>query len=297
MTAIEFYNTTKDFLQRKATAYGVTDLDKYYETTDTRLPWYASFKGDAISRCFAQLAFHGQNATMISGIVRFEYNYDFLYETCCHFNPKTFWETYCEGKDDAQRIDGIVAELRKGLRWNSKNSTEERKDSIAKRFAKLLIHGSEYLKGFATKEELVADLRRNNIQYHRGSVNDPNRKLIKYFMEKMGQGSGFSVALTCDFLKELDTSFNYLAKPDIHIMDVMAVFKGKPNGYYYNSESKAFECLREFQELVREINNDLPEDEKITVYKLDRMIWLICSGKFFLDHVELDKKHYLGRLR
>ena len=73
----------------------------------------------------------------------------------------------------------------------------------------------------------------------------------------------------------------------------MAVYKNKDKGYYYNTESKAYECLKEFQKLVKEINQNLKGDNKITVYQLDRMIWLICSGKFFLDTIGLNKADYL----
>lgn len=300
--AIEFYNTTRAFLLRKAAANRVENLDRYYRLTDTLLPWYQNFEGDEISRCFAQLAFHAQNATMISNIVKFEEKFDFLYEACCHFNPTGFVDRYCpNGSSFDDQISSIVEVLRyneqnnpNGLRWDSSKSKEENKDSIAKRYAKALINGAKYLKNFHSKQELINDLvcHRTPSVYRR--VVDINKDLIKYFMEKMGSGSGFSIALTCDFLKELDECFDFLAKPDVHIMDVMATYLRKPSKeYYYYTEAKARECLRDFQALVVDINLELPEAERITVYQLDRMIWLICSGNFFLDNTGLSKKNYL----
>ena len=298
---IDFYNETEAFLIRKATANGVTDLDKYYRVTDTRLPWYRNFDGDEISRCFAQLAFHAQNATMISNIVKFEENYDFLYSVCCGFNPTQFFDKYCQPNTSFdEQVNAIVSDLRydpitnpDGLVWDSTKSKEENKDNIAKRYAKALIKGATYLKGFTTKQQLIDDILAHKTQYCRSGVVDENKKMIDYFIEKMGKGSGFSVALTCDFLKELDEEFDFLAKPDIHIMDVMAAFKNKAKDYYYYGDAKKRECLRDFQKLVANINEALSKDNQITVYKLDRMIWLICSGKFFLDNVGLEKKDYL----
>ena len=101
---------------------------------------------------------------------------------------------------------------------------------------------------------------------------------------------GFSVALTCDFLKEFDNEFCDLPKPDIHIkntLDSVLEEKKKMNDYEY---------IRAFQQLVNYINKELSCDEKITVYQLDRMVWLVCSGKFFLDGVESIKKRYINLL-
>ena len=302
MDAKTFYAETKKFLNRKATASGVADLKKYYVLTDHKMDWFKNeklFTGNTINEAFAQLVFHGQNATMISNIVKFEENYAFLKKFTLNFDPKKFYAKYCsKGTEDEQIANVVKAfkynhEKKEGLIWNSEKSKEENKDKIAKRFAKLLINGSKYLKDFKTKTELVDDLLAHHTLYKHGQNLDDNRNLIKYFMGKMDDGSGFSVALTCDYLKELDLVFNFLAKPDVHIMDVMAVYKNKDKGYYYNTESKAYECLKEFQKLVKEINQNLKGDNKITVYQLDRMIWLICSGKFFLDTIGLNKADYL----
>ena len=300
---LNFYNNTKDFLQRKAVANGVTNLNKYYKVTDTKMEWYRNFQGSEIARCFAQLAFHGQNATMISNIVKFEQKHDFLYEVTCNFEPNDFYNTYCSSGTFDEQVNRIVDALRydqttnpNGLVWDSSKSKEDNKDKIAKRFAKLLIKGADYLRQFATKQELIDDLMSHHTTYRRGGVVDENKNLIDYFMGKMEQGSGFSIALTCDFLKELDETFDFLAKPDVHIMDVLAVYLNKGDGYYYNGEARARECLRDFQAIVEDINQELPDDEKITVYQFDRMIWLICSGKFFLDDVNLSKQDYINQL-
>ena len=40
----------------------------------------------------------------------------------------------------------------------------------------------------------------------------------------------------------------------------------------------------------------LPQDKQISVYQLDRMIWLICSGDFYLDKIDVNKSVYLQRI-
>lgn len=86
--------------------------------------------------------------------------------------------------------------------------------------------------------------------------------------------------MTCDFLKEFDIAFSDLPKPDIHIKDTLCAFLGRDDGYY-NSEKREYECIKDLQRIVAEINESLDAKKKIAVYQLDRMIWLICSGNFF----------------
>lgn len=50
------------------------------------------------------------------------------------------------------------------------------------------------------------------------------------------------------------------------------------------------------QQLTEKINASLPIDKHITVYQLDRMIWLICSGNFYLHNIEDPKTLYLNKL-
>lgn len=307
MKCIDFYKKIVKFLDKKAKAQGVTDLEKYYETTDKYAGWYGTFKIEDINLCFVQLAFHAQNATIISNIVKFNKNFDFLSRVFCGFKIKDFLKKYFPSKDKKDfegSIDKIVKTLcfdektnPDGLHWVDTKNKSNKKDCIISRYAKALINGALYLDNFNTRKELIDDLKKQNTIYKRGNIIDKNRNMINYFIGKVGEGSGFSVALACDFIKELDTCFDFLAKPDIHIMDVMEALLNKPERYYRQSTAKAFECLSTFQKLVDDINKQLPSNQKITVYQLDRMIWLICSDNFFLDYQNLDKDDFIKEIR
>jgi len=76
---------------------------------------------------------------------------------------------------------------------------------------------------------------------------------------------GFGFALACDFLKEL--GFVQYCKPDVHMIDV---FHGL--GLCEKDSFSVFECLTKTARAAG-----------ITPYKLDKTIWLICTGKFYLD--------------
>ncbi|MBE6133939.1 MAG: hypothetical protein E7178_04665 [Erysipelotrichaceae bacterium] len=302
MEPINFYTKTKRFLEEQAFKRGVRDLSEYYELTDFKSNWFQTilsmqFEGDSeMNLVFAQLLFHSQNTSRKEKIIKFEEKLGFLRLMFYEFSIEQFIEHYCSNGDEEEQILNLVEALRydedrnsEGLIWDSTKSKEENKDQIVRGFARTAIRGAKYLSRFKTKNEFVCDLLNN----YKGD----NKRLINYFINQIGKGSGFSVALTCDFLKELDCSFDFLAKPDIHIKDVMARVLCKPDDYYYD---KDFECLNEFQDLVKHINESLSETNSnpITVYQLDRMVWLICSGNFFLEEYnKYDKTKYLSYLQ
>ena len=243
-------------------------------------------KYSGLSQIFAQLAFHAQNATMISSIVNFAKNQDFLNKTLCNFNPKDFLKKYqtCDREKDVKKlVESLRFNKNEGLKWDSSKSKPENKDAIIMRYANTLLDGAIYINQFKTREEFLGDLL-NHYE------NKNFKKLIQYFRSKVKHG--FSIALTCDFLKEFDIAFSDLAKPDIHIKDTLCVLNGYEDDYYSGTK-KEYECIENMQTLVAEINENLPSNNKITVYQLDRMIWLICSGRFFLHNTEDSKTQYL----
>lgn len=283
MNEIEFYNYTKEKLNSLAKERGVKNLDRYYELTDfVEGSFLNSYEG--IDQVFAQLAFHAQNATMLSNIVKFERNIDFLDCVFCNFNPKKFLRKYNTSKDivEVLRYSEINS---KGLKWDTKKS-KTRPDYLITRYAETLINGANYLKQFETKDEVLDDL----LSHY---PNKDYSELISYFIKKNPQG--FSVPLTCDFLKEFDEAFSDLPKPDIHIKHTLCALYNRDKDYY-SSKNRELECIQDMQNITKTVNEVLP-DEHLTVYKLDKMIWLICSSKFYLDHIEDSKIDYLNGIR
>jgi hypothetical protein len=170
----------------------------------------------------------------------------------------------------SNRIDALVDDLRwndamqEGLKWDSTKSVK--KDHIAKLVAQSMFECAEYLIQFNSRQEVL-----NDLQGHAVST----KSLIEYFSSKIK--TGFSVALSCDFLKEFDVCFEYLPKPDVHIRNVIEALKGR-------SYQKDIDLVTEVQTMVSNINTQLTSkgDAPITVYQLDRMIWLVCTGNFFI---------------
>lgn len=283
MTNYEFYIEAKKTLEAIARLKNISEseLERYFAHTDKNCYFYKDLSG--INRIFAQMLFHAQNATMISNIVKFDENYAFLKKVTFGFDPRAFLANY-HGSDVVERI---VEALRKkngeGLVWNSNKSTKN-KDGIAKRYAKSMLECAEYLVKFASAEEVLADLNAHNTSFE---------EVIAYFRSHIK--SGFSVALTCDFLKEYDPIFD-LPKPDIHIKDVMIAKNGRKHGYY-NNEKRELELVGEMIAMTKDINRELTAkgEDSITVYQLDRMLWLICTERFFLHNERNNKQSFLKR--
>ena len=68
MNAIEFYEITNQTLEIMAKNRCINNLEKYYVLTDF-LAFPQLNKLGEIEQTYMQIAFHGQNATLISNIV------------------------------------------------------------------------------------------------------------------------------------------------------------------------------------------------------------------------------------
>jgi len=89
-------------------------------------------------------------------------------------------------------------------------------------------------------------------------------------IEKKIHGLGF--ALTCDWLKECGCE--WLAKPDVHIMEVVKYFKKKEK----ISNKEVLEFIFDWSKLVDS-----------TSYKIDKIIWLLCTGNFYLTEAKFGR--------
>lgn len=82
--------------------------------------------------------------------------------------------------------------------------------------------------------------------------------------------------------------FTDYSKPDVHIVEVLTSLQFSEK-----------DDIQIFEEIVR-ISSDCKEiDNTITPYKVDKIIWLICSGKFYLDDLTIKphKQEYIDFLK
>ena len=76
---------------------------------------------------------------------------------------------------------------------------------------------------------------------------------------------GIGFALACDALKEL--GYLEYPKPDVHIIRL-----------FNELELSSKKPISVFEAVVK-----MAEDNKVTPYRVDKLLWLICSGRFYKD--------------
>ena len=127
-------------------------------------------------------------------------------------------------------------------------------------FAKSIISICEFLTQFEDAkafDDFVLTFTKNEI----------TRAALPMVLEKEVYGYGF--ALSCDFLKEL--GYTQYPKPDDHLMDVFSevgICERDPYTVYKSTIRMAAACGK-------------------TEYYVDKTIWLICSGNYYLDDIEI----------
>ena len=114
---------------------------------------------------------------------------------------------------------------------------------------------------------------------------DKKIKEIKQ-IEKGIYGLGFT--LTCDWLKECGCT--WLAKPDIHIKIVCSAIASEKT----NVVMTDVDIIKFVFNFAKDIQPIYPD---VTAYKLDKIIWLICTGNFYLQKDKIGRDTILAKLR
>lgn len=104
--------------------------------------------------------------------------------------------------------------------------------------------------------------------------NKPTRMALPLLISTKISGIGF--ALACDCLKEL--GFLSYPKPDVHLIEVFSQI-----GLSKENPISVFEAIVEMADVCKEV------DPEVTPYKIDKIMWLICSGRFYLDDISVGR--------
>lgn len=298
MDILRFYEVLEERLGVLAQKLGIDNLEKYYTLTDNELFKQSVGKEyeelEEVNKVVVRFAFHAQNAQRRMTIIKFLEKFKEHKENLCGFDPIKIIEKFNVLEDFDVAVKKLVEEFRKYLTWNSEKNKTEKRDSIVSSFAKPLLSFCKYLVQLA-KDESTGNIDFSNIidkikkdlipqEDCEDEIKIPNYKEIIKKFQKRVQGIGF--ALSCDFLKELDEEFDFV-KPDIHIKDILKELCGVDVG------KNVYKIMDAFYELYKKLRESID----ITAYQFDRMIWLVCTEKFFLDKVSNlkgnDGKKYL----
>lgn len=235
-------------------------IDKHLLPEDKRT------KPDTLNLIYKAILESAQNVQMspnvigksISGI---KGNIDPLKEILFDFDPKRTCETY-----RGYSADGLFNEIRTRLRHPPRDG----KNSLWLRYCKTIMSSSVFLSQFENSYEFYRFL---DTYYEDEKIRPFLPMLLSFEID------GFGFALSCDFLKEM--GYVKFGKPDTHIKDIFIELGLLST--VSKSSSKADYFSLKIIERIAKSNNTTP-------YAVDKLLWLIGSGDFYLEKLEVGSK-------
>lgn len=240
----KFYQTTENVLHHLAAAAGLsaTDLEVYYQPCPLS-DLYSNVV--TINNIYLRFLLSLQNRSRTFSIIA-------LHNKKCEYKPFFFDYNPKQVADKYSSAEELYREIKHLLAGNQNNS------SMALQWCQGALNGAKELAKYDTIQALRQEWDKH-----------PGLELPFYWSKKI---TGMGFALSCDFFKEIGYEFS---KPDIHIRNVFKeVFSQELKDIKTDEELCAA-----FISAVGQLNQN---GIKTTVYKFDRMIWLACTGKFFL---------------
>ena len=145
-------------------------------------------------------------------------------------------------------------------------NNSESSRNLWKTYAKSVVSACKFLSKFNDSNDF-------EIFINRFSYNEFSSAALPMLLEKEIFGLGF--ALACDFLKEL--GYTQYPKPDVHIRDIFFAL-----GLCENNDYSAYKAVIEMARIANQTNT-----QPLTPYKVDKIFWLIGSGNYYLDKIEI----------
>lgn len=134
------------------------------------------------------------------------------------------------------------------------------KQNSWRKWSRAIVDSAKFVNGFTDLEDFTAFVR--SFEY-----NSDTRMALPLLIDKKIRGIGF--ALACNTLKEL----GYLGypKPDVHLMDIC-------EGLGLSSRNP----YEVFEVIVK-----MAADNEVTPYEVDKVLWLISSGKYYIHKLQV----------
>lgn len=311
---VEIYEVLRSSLETMARDAGVKDLEAYFtplRLNETLSNWedFKTFgKRSSIAELadqkdvmMQQFAFSLQNSGWMSRAIGLtlptessksaeggEITRDEkMKELLCGFEPQGIWKEY-GAEDGTKKLSMAILDSYKPN--NQANANEYSSKSLLSRYAQGIIDAARFL------ENQVGDLKQTGAELIGEAILLSESETWTEEMETIPKivrrvhGLGGSGALACDFLKECGCK--WLSKPDTHIVKVFPSIVDMTSKL---SDGELDERKRE-KEIAKRLPKELFEytrrvregkgDDTITAYKVDKIIWLLCTGDFYLDGIK-----------
>ncbi len=267
---LNLYLEVEKTLRSISTDYKINDLSKYYSSTDKFvIPNYQTM--DWRQQVFSSMAFHAQNGSIIDGVVQFLQNYETIKSLCLNFDCEEFLKNY------GDRSDLSPLNCNDKSKHNYKNSNQvlqlfinNLSRSINSQKLRLYVNCI-----FSIAYFLSSYKGKNKTDFFKDVLSKTNKgntsDIIEFFARNF---ECYGKTLPYDLLKELDNEVFDFVKPDTHINDFNKAIGIYTQDPILNAQS--------FESIVKKINES-KSDCDISNYKFDKMVWLICTQKFYLD--------------
>ena len=172
---------------------------------------------------------------------------------------------------DYQQIKDLSPEeLYQTLRQEFSASSADSNYNCWHKWSKSVVDSAKFISNFSNVGDFVAFVSRFD-------YNISTRMALPLLISTKISGVGF--ALACDTLKEL--GFTNYPKPDVHMMDVFSAL-----GLSAHEPFSTFEAIVRMSERCKTI------DAEVSPYKVDKVFWLICSGRFYLEDPEINIRRH-----
>lgn len=237
---------------------GVTQtlIEKYLD------PLSVNPKPTSKEELYRRILWSAQEAGMKSGVIGGSIGgIDNLAPVLYYFDPKAVLDNY-ESNADAV-LGRIVKELKPRIHITLGQN------SIWTRYCKTIISAAEFIEQFSSADDFFKWVDFFD-QDKRSRASLP--MLLDHEIE------GFGFALSCNFLKEL--GYVNFPKPDVHLRDIFSALNLCKDGK---------DQYQLFKAIIR-----VADHSNVTPYNVDKVFWLIGSGKFYCDP-EIGKDGFIGR--
>ncbi len=221
------------------------DVKKYY-IVDSKLRLADKDCDVAINDVFSRLIGSIQNRSMMPNVIKYwDYKDDVFDKVLKHHEPTAVLKAY----HTAEELYKAILE-----NWKDKKPLEKELKGLWKQWCEGVLSAAKFLAQFKNTCELrqAFDCIYNN-RWTRPAL--PALLAMEI--------SGIQFTLACDFLKEC--GYDY-PKPDVHVTDVFEHIIGTRDTY------SVFKAVIQYA-----------AELQMSAYQLDKMIWLVCSGNFYLD--------------
>ena len=242
---------------------------------------------------FRRLLISGQNRNRMPKVINFMGREEKFKEILCgngseKFSYKKVLQSFynnTQNKDKAANI--LLNKFKKNFKIKENiteaNQRQKKYKSLWQQYALFIIDAALFMKEICKNADVTEGIDENcHLKNFKASLNKKaSAEEDEYAVQKYvaNEISGIGFTLACDFLKEIGYP---IAKPDTHIVKYLR--KKYPEKLKEKEEkllNQKNSNLDTEEIAAVELMNDLAEKNNCSVYTLDKLIWLCCSGNYY----------------